>query len=286
MSTQQLENGRPPATAPGLTAAEERDVEHLTALRPPVVHEIILKQGDDELARPPVALAWSGLAAGLSMGFSLVAEGLTRSYLPDAPWRPLIEKMGYTVGFLIVILARQQLFTENTLTVILPLMARRDQKTLVAVLRLWSIVLAANLTGAALFAWAAAGTGVFDAPVHRAFTEIGLESMRWSFGIVVLKGIFAGWLIALMVWMLPAADAGRVPVLLILTYLVGLGSFTHIVAGSTEVFYLACTRELSWTAVILGYSLPALVGNIIGGVSLVAALNHAQVVAGGGSGKQ
>ncbi len=44
--------------------------------------------------------------------------------LPDAKWRPLVDSLGYSLGFLFVILGRQQLFTENTLTAILPL-ARR-----------------------------------------------------------------------------------------------------------------------------------------------------------------
>jgi len=56
------------------------------------------------------------------MGASLIAEGLLDSYLPDAPWRPLVSKFGYSIGFLVVILGRHQLFTENTLTPILPLL--------------------------------------------------------------------------------------------------------------------------------------------------------------------
>src|SRR3954453_15635744 len=81
-----------------------------------VVYKAIMREGEDELDRPSSALFWSGLAAGLSMGFSLIAEGLLRAHLPDAPWRPTVAKFGYSLGFLIVVLGRQQLFTENTLT--------------------------------------------------------------------------------------------------------------------------------------------------------------------------
>ena len=66
-----------------------------------------------------------------------MGEGLLRASLPDAPWRPLVTKLGYPVGFLIAVLGKQQLFTENTLTAIIPLMTRRDLATLIKVLRLW-----------------------------------------------------------------------------------------------------------------------------------------------------
>lgn len=109
------------------------------------MHETIRLEGEEELKRSNSALAFSGLAAGLSMGFSLIAQGLLQAHLPDAGWTPLVVNWGYSFGFLIVVLGRQQLFTENTLTVILPLLVRRDRKTLLAVARLWAIVLVANL---------------------------------------------------------------------------------------------------------------------------------------------
>src|SRR3954467_3099029 len=96
------------------------------------------------------------------MGFSMVTEALLRTYLPEAPWRPLIVRLGYAVGFLIVVLGRQQLFTENTLTPILPLLARKNMETLMQVLRLWIVVLVSNLLGAFLFAWVIAHTPVFE----------------------------------------------------------------------------------------------------------------------------
>src|SRR5215204_494686 len=118
-----------------------------------VVYKAILHEAEDELGRPSAALFWSGLAAGLSMGFSLTAEALLRSRLPERDWTPLVTKLGYSVGFLVVILGRQQLFTENTLTPVLPLLQRKDAKTLANLLRLWGVVLAANLLGALSIAW-------------------------------------------------------------------------------------------------------------------------------------
>src|SRR5688572_13963826 len=122
-----LQKQEPPGSSGGVQAQlrepEQQEAEERTPPRAMVVYAAIARSGEDELRRPSSALAWSGLAAGLSMGFSLVAQGLIRSHLPDEPWRPLVSKLGYSVGYLVVILGRQQLFTENTLTVIMPLLA-------------------------------------------------------------------------------------------------------------------------------------------------------------------
>jgi formate/nitrite transporter FocA (FNT family) len=143
----QTSDGAPGNPSPISTRTEQKQVEERLAIGAHVVYETIRREGEEELNRPAAALAWSGLAAGLSMGFSFIAETLLMAHLPDSPWRLLVSRAGYSIGFLIVILGRQQLFTENTLTVILPLLARKDAATLLRVLRLWGIVLSANLVG-------------------------------------------------------------------------------------------------------------------------------------------
>ena len=65
-----------------------------------------------------------------------------------------------------------------------------------------------------------------------------------------------------------------------MTYLVGIGTFAHIIVGSTEVFYLIASREATIGEYLFGFVIPALIGNVIGGLTLVAGLNHAQVVSG------
>jgi formate/nitrite transporter FocA (FNT family) len=259
---------------------QQQDAEERSSPSGAVVYHAICKEGEDELRRSTSALAWSGLAAGMSMGFSLIAEGLLRANLPDTIWRPLIVHLGYSVGFLVVVLGRQQLFTENTLTAILPLLQRRTGHTLRNVARLWATVLLANLLGALLFAAAIAKTPTFDVGVVREFAHLAEEGLRAGFATTLLRGIFAGWLIALMVWLLPFAESARVWVIIIITYLVGLGGLAHVIAGSVETMFLAWRGTISWIDCFGSYTIPALIGNIIGGVSLVAAINHAQVVAG------
>jgi formate-nitrite transporter family protein len=266
--------------APELTHEEQKEAQARTSISAPVVHEAIRQDGEEELRRPVSALAWSGLAAGLSMGFSFVAEGLIHCHLPPSPWRPLLTSVGYPFGFLITIIGRQQLFTENTLTAIIPLLARRNSRTLLLVLRLWAVVLVSNLVGAHLFAWVIGNTSMFRPEVQHSFRILATEAVSVSFGTALLRGIFAGWLIAMVVWMIAAIDSGRIAVILILTYVVGLAGLTYIIAGSVDVLFLVMTGARSWFAYLGGYMVPTLIGNIIGGVALVSALNHAQVVAG------
>src|SRR5256885_6623122 len=157
---------------------EEAEAEERSAPNPSVVWDAVHQEGCDELRRRPAALMWSALAAGLSMGFSLISEGLLRSHLPDAGWRPLVSKLGYSVGFLVVVLGRQQLFTENTLTVVLPVLHDHTRGYLRKMMRLWAIVLLSNLAGALAIGWTLGHTAVFDAPMQDTFLRIADEGMN------------------------------------------------------------------------------------------------------------
>lgn len=264
-----------------LRKPEVEQIENRGVPRPVVVYEVIRREGETELCRPPQALAFSGLAAGLSMGFSFVGQAIMRAHLPAAPWQVLVSSLGYCVGFLIVILGRQQLFTENTLTPVLPLLYRPTRARFAKVARLWAIVLACNLLGTFVFAWLLAGTSVVAPPVQDALGAIARHAIEGDFWNLAVRGVFAGWLIALMVWLLPAAETARLWIIIIVTYVIGLGDFTHIVAGAVEVFYAAMLGAISWSHAIGGWFVPVLLGNLTGGLLLVAALNHAQVRAGG-----
>ncbi len=267
----------PSGAVPELSETQHKEVARRTRPSAVIVHETVREEGTRELQRKPIALAWSALAAGLAMGFSLIAQGLLHFYLHSAPWSPIIDNLGYSAGFVIVVLGRQQLFTENTLTAILPLLAHPRLNILWQVIRLWTIVLIANLVGAFIFAFIVAHTALFTPEIQRSFAEVAGHSLRGGFGLTILRGIFAGWLIALMVWLLPASEGTRLHIIILLTYLVSLGNFAHIIAGSVDVLYLVNLGTVSWATYFLGFMLPTLIGNIIGGVSLVAALNFAQV---------
>jgi formate-nitrite transporter family protein len=240
-----------------------------------VIHEVVREEGELELRRRNVALLWSGLSAGLSMGFSLLTLAFLQAELPDEPWRRLLSSPGYCVGFVITILGRQQLFTESTLTAVLPLMVRRDIETFLSVLRAWGIVLAANLVGTIAFAFFVWPENLFNDQVRQSMVEAGRDMLDGPIAFKILKAVLAGWLIALMVWTLPSARSARLFVILLLTYVVAVGRLPHVIAGSVETAFAVIAGHASVADYFLRFLLPTLLGNTIGGVALVAFLNHA-----------
>jgi formate-nitrite transporter family protein len=268
----------PASKLDNLSSQQREEVESQSRPNAALIHETIRAEGESELERTAAALLLSGLAAGLSMGFSLVVQGELHAHLPDGPTRVLLSPVGYTIGFLIVVLGRQQLFTENTLTPILQLLHNRDLSTLGRVVRLWVLVLSANIVGTWLFAIAVAHTAIFGPDVRHAFAEVSRASIEASFGPTFIRGIFAGWLIALMVWLLPASNGSRPLIIIIITYVVGLSGFAHIIAGSVECAFLVQIGEASVYEFMIRFFVPTLLGNVLGGVTLVAALNYGQVV--------
>lgn len=258
--------------------AEERSEAHERARpRTIVIYEAIREEGEDELKRSTASLAWSALAAGLSMTLSLVAMGAFAAHVPDTPWRPLIVDLGYPLGYLIVILGRQQLFTENTLTPLLPILSRPTPDRIARVAMLWAIVLVFNvigaLGGAAFLAFSHPMNPLAEGPM----VQFGVALMQHDVLTRFAQAIFAGWLIALMVWLLPLAETAGPFVIVAITYFVGIGEFAHIVAGSVEVFYAAWSGALPWSS-YPAFFIPTLLGNVLGGVAFVTLIGFAQIV--------
>jgi formate/nitrite transporter FocA (FNT family) len=151
----------------------EADVVERQASPPvPVIYETVRRHGEEEMARPVFSLWWSGVAAGLSISFSLLAQAILERHLPEAPWRILVSSLGYSVGFLMVVLGRQQLFTENTITAVLPVMANFTAANFGRMMRMWAIVLAANLTGTLLAALFCSLTPVISPEVREGMLSI------------------------------------------------------------------------------------------------------------------
>jgi formate/nitrite transporter FocA (FNT family) len=262
---------------PGLSAEEEREIDEKQPPRAAVLHETIRIQGDHELERSAAALWWSALAAGLTMGLSLMAMGLFKSRLAGIEGSHVITSLGYSAGFLAVILARQQLFTENTITAVLPVMTKFTSNNVYRLLRLWTVVLCGNLCGTLLVAYVMLNLPIFDGDTDKAFLEIGRKVMENDVRQMFSKGIVSGWMIATMVWMIASMESAKVAVIVMITYLMALGDFTHIVVGSAEVSYLVFAGELGWSDFWLVFAGPTLVGNIIGGSFIFALISHAQI---------
>jgi formate/nitrite transporter FocA (FNT family) len=262
---------------PAFSKHEIKDIEESSRLRAPMIYEILRREGEEEMARPATSLWWSGLAAGLSISFSLLAQAVLLRYSPDTPSRPLITGLGYSVGFLVVILARQQLFTENTITAVLPVVASPTLRNFRRLGRLWTIVLAANMTGTLFASLFCSFTPAVTPELRATMLELSRHMMENSPIEMFFKAISAGYLIAAMVWLIPGAGGAQFAVITLLTYMIAIAGFTHSVAGSFEAFMLVVNGQLAFSQMIAGFAVPVLFGNIIGGTVLFALISYAQV---------
>ncbi|EIZ8957863.1 formate/nitrite transporter family protein [Cronobacter sakazakii] len=254
----------------------EVDEEELPS-RAMAIHEHIRQDGEKEMERDAMALFWSAIAAGLSMGASLLAKGIFHVHLEGIPGGFLLESLGYTFGFIIVIMARQQLFTENTVTAVLPVMQNPTGTNMLLLLRLWGVVLLGNIVGTGLAALAFEFMPIFDETTRDAFVTIGMEVMHNTPGEMFANAIISGWIIATMVWMFPSAGAAKIVVIILMTWLIALGNTTHIVVGTVEILYLVFNGTIHWSEFFWPFALPTLAGNIIGGTFIFALLSHAQI---------
>jgi formate/nitrite transporter FocA (FNT family) len=257
---------------------EEKAVDERAGLRTPVIYQVVRKRGEEEMERPAVSLWWSGVAAGLSISFSLLAQGILRLHLPDAPWRELVTGLGYAVGFLMVVLGRQQLFTETTITAVLPVMADFKVANAGRMMRMWGIVWLANMAGTLFAALFCTFTPVITPEIRQAMLEVSSPVMDGAWLEMFFRAITAGFLIAAMVWLMPSAESAQFWVITIMTWLIGAGGFAHIVAGSVEAFLLVANGRLDILSMITGFTIPVLLGNIVGGTVLFALLSYAQVM--------
>jgi formate/nitrite transporter FocA (FNT family) len=249
-----------------------------TRLSATEIHDNILEPGKKEMERPGASLLWSSLASGLVIGYSFVAGGFT-SHLVAEPYRHAAAALVYPLGFVFVIIARSELFTENTLVPVIPFLERRDRETFRKLLRMWGLLLVGNMIGAALFGWALARTEMVSPELHPSLVRMAQEATSGGFGHILYAAVFAGWLIALLTWLLASTQSTTAQIILIwlCTAPISALQFRHSIAGSVEAFYLAANGAATWAAMIGRFVVPAVLGNAIGGVLLVALLNYGQV---------
>lgn len=240
------------------------------------IFEAAQENGREELRRSSGALAFSGLAGGLTMGLTGLAVAAVRAQLPDTDAFRLLSLLFYPVGFIAVIIGRAQLFTENTLYPVILVLDQRD--CLGDTLRLWGVVFGSNVVGAALFAVLATQTGALRPDIAHALVELGKDSVGFSFAHVFWSAVVGGWLIALVAWIVTASHwtIGQVVMVWLLTFVVGVGHFAHCIASSGEILAAACAGQVAPGSYFL-WLLAATLGNIVGGVVIVSLLNYGQV---------
>jgi len=254
--------------------------EEGTRLTAAQIHENVLRPAEREIRRPAAALLCSSLAAGLVIGFSPLASAYAALTAPE-PYEHALASAAYPLGFIFVIMARSELFTENTLVPVVPLLERRDLRTLRLVGRIWGLLLAGNLAGTMLFGLVIARTGLLRPALAAELLEVSRSVTEGGVVEIAFGAVFAGWLMALLAWLLASTTDSTAQIIFIwlCTAPISAAHFPHSIAGATDAFYRAALGDASWGAMLWGFVTPAVIGNAIGGVLLVALLNYGQVLA-------
>ena len=211
------------------------------------------------------------------MGLSAVGNAIALAMLGTSSKVQFVAKMFYPLGFIVVILGRAQLFTENTLYPVALVLA--EKRHFWHTVRLWFTVLPANVLGALAFALLATKTNAVRPDVVHALAQLGLESTQRVPSAIFWSGVMGGWIIALAAWLVSGSHSitGSVMIIWMLTFVVGLGNFAHCIAGSGEVFAAVLSGMLPWRG-YPAWFFPAVAGNICGGVGMVTLLEYGQVV--------
>jgi len=241
--------------------------------------ETVAKNGREELERSSHALAFSGFAGGFAMGLTGLSVAVVRAALGHDPGSEFVAQLFYPMGFIAVVIGRAQLFTENTLYPVV--LVFDNPRWIRNMLRLWAIVFASNVLGAFVFALIAERTSALTPKAAQELVILGTNALTGNAAFFFWSGIIGGWLIALVAWMVSASHftIGQIAVVWLLTFVVGIGGFSHCIATSGEILAAVVTGNLA-PGMYFHWLLFATLGNIIGGVTIVTLLNYGQVHAG------
>jgi formate/nitrite transporter FocA (FNT family) len=250
------------------------------------IYAQVAQNARQELSRSTISLLISGFAGGTFMGLSAMGNAIVLALLTSGGTVAatgtvqVVAKMFYPLGFIVVILGRSQLFTENTLYPVALVLS--EKRHFWNTLRLWAAVLPSNVLGALAFACLAALSSALQPEFVQALSRLGLEALHHPADTIFWSGVIGGWIIALAAWLVSGSHSitGSVMIIWMLTFVVGLGNFAHCIATSGEIFVAILTHQAPWSA-YSAWFLPAVAGNICGGVGMVTLIEYGQVIYGG-----
>ena len=179
------------------------------------------------------------------------------------------------MGFIFVILGRSELFTEQTTLAVLPTLGGRA--SIESLLRLWVVVFVANTAGAAVFAGLVSQIGPALAVIDpRVFGTLAHRIADHSARVMFLSGIFAGWLMGLLSWLVAAArdTISQIVLVWLVTSVIGYANLHHAIVGGVEVMAGAFSGQGIGPSDFGRFLLWVSLGNIVGGVVFVAFLKY------------
>ncbi len=261
--------------------AKQNDGDQRNLSRPSAeeIYKQVATNAREELKRTSLSLALSGFGGGTFMGLSALGTAMALALLPASPSTQIISRLFYPLGFIVVIIGRSQLFTENTLYPVALVLA--EKREFWNTMRLWAVVLPSNVCGAFAFACLVSLTPALNPRFVAALSQLGLDALANPSPTVFWSGVMGGWIIALAAWLVSGSHSitGSVMVIWMLTFIVGMGNFAHCIATSGEILVSVLTHHAAWQAYPRWF-FPAVAGNICGGVGMVTLLEYGQVIYG------
>jgi formate/nitrite transporter FocA (FNT family) len=260
-------------------APDDAESHQMNLARPTAedIYQQVARNAKAELKRSTLSLGISGFAGGIFMGLSGLGTALVLGLFGASPRTHFIASMFYPIGFIVVIIGRAQLFTENTLYPVALVLS--EKRELLNTMRLWCTVLPANVLGALAFSLLAARTSALPVETKNALVHLGTTAAGVSPSTIFWSAVTAGWIIATAAWLVSGSHSitGSVIILWILTYLVGLGNFAHCIATSGEILSAVVTHQLAASS-YLHWLWIAVAGNVCGGVFMVTLLEYGQAI--------
>ena len=220
----------------------------------------------------------SSFTAGLEIGFSYLLIAIIYTLLEgkfSISTIPYIAAFAYPVGFIMVVLGKSILFTEQTSLLTLPVLHKK--RSIKALVKLWGIVITGNMLGglcmALLIGFIGINMGIIS---QQSISNIAMHVTHYSTLVIFGSAVLAGWLMALLSWLVTSSNEtmSRIFIIYMITAIVGFAGFHHSIVGNIEVLAgLIFSDDIS-ISTYAKFQITALIGNALGGVFFVALLKY------------
>ncbi len=260
---------------------EAREGEEEDALG---VFTAAMEKGKKRLHRPWLEMLMSGVIGAIHVTFGAVAMAAAAGAVGLKGHHGVAVLVGalfFPIGFILLKLSQSELFTENFLIPVIPVFDRKEHPGLLA--KLWGLTLLGNLMGAVLFALMVylGGKGVLGHLPGGYLVSLTHHKLSRSFGETLMSAVFAGAIITTMTWLVLAtkSDVARLIAIWSCIFVMAVGTFTHVVVSTSEILlgkiYGASVTFGAWFSRLF---VPASLGNLLGGMFLIALLHYLQVL--------
>jgi formate/nitrite transporter FocA (FNT family) len=227
----------------------------------------VIHEGEEIFKLKNKAVVLSAVIAGLEIGVSYFLICTLYYLLSGKIAEDSIFKLfsvAYPVGFVLVIVGKSALFTEQTSVLALPVL--NGQRSIWELFRVWGFVIL-------FIGFLAPNLGLFT---RATMVTIGNHVLHYDAWVILLSAVVAGWLMGLLNWLLNSTmnSLARIFLIIMITGVIGFGGFHHSIVGNIEVFGAFLFTDHISIFDYLWFLLLALMGNSIGGAIVVGLFKY------------